>query len=60
MASPTFSLERASDEIRGSGFYYELDQRLGILLEAEPKSCLSAEGLEFCKLHVLRDEVCFP
>ncbi|KAJ5046199.1 hypothetical protein NUH16_003024 [Penicillium rubens] len=57
MASAAFSLERASDAIRDQGFYSEMDQELRTpMSEMGPKSCLSAEGLEFCKIHVLRDE----
>ncbi|KAJ5263950.1 hypothetical protein N7478_011555 [Penicillium angulare] len=56
MALTTFDLENASNAIRNSGFYCEKDPELRTpLLDMGPKSCLSEEGLEFCKLHVLRD-----
>ncbi|KAJ6038462.1 uncharacterized protein N7446_005266 [Penicillium canescens] len=57
MASTPFSLEHASDAIRDLGFYSEMDQDLRTpMLEMGPKSCLSAEGLEFCKIHVIGDK----
>ncbi|CRG91083.1 hypothetical protein PISL3812_08131 [Talaromyces islandicus] len=56
MASTAFSLGRASDAIRNSGFYYEMDQELGSLLLEGPKTCLSPDGLDFLNLHILRDE----
>ena len=60
MASTTFSVEDARKSILADGFFGVEDPMVGerVLEIAEKGSpLLSEEGLEFCKLNVLNDEV---